>query len=571
MEFRQMPWAAAVAMVVSAVPSLGQVKDVEPYIAVVSSERAALRSGPSDMHYSVAELKRGQLVRVDGEDAAWARVAYPTTVPAFVKADDVSHDSAAGTVRVTRPTRLAALSALRPEGSWQALLPKGKELAAGTTLKVLATVRGADGKAIGYRVPAPDAARAFVESRHLRRATPDEAKAFGAAPAPTPAPPATTSTATPSTPSSAPAGADRSLVQPIIPPTPESKPTPAPAATPVSTPAHPPVATPTPASAPSDPSATTLSGVLINDISAIGGETTGWGVRDSANSITEVDVSGVLADAQANVGKPVSVTGVMTTKAYVTRGEVRTLLVKEILAPGAVIDQAKSPGVAPVTPPATPREPTPAERRRGTLAQLESAFAKVRAQPADQAEYEELSAEISRTLGELGQEPSDAGTRRQLELRQQLLQLYIDRRNAVRKLEEAKRAANADLQRTDQFVTKVQTSRVYNVVGRLQASSVYDGRNLPEMFRVVSVGTGLPKTLGYIRPDDAMGIANKVNQLVGVVGSSAFDESLKLDIITPVRIDVLQSIPTPARPSTPAPTLEPIPGQPLPTGVTEVK
>ncbi len=366
-------------------------------------------------------------------------------------------------------------------------------------------------------------------------------------------------------------------MQPITPPTQDSKTTPPTAQAATTSPATPSPATPSAANPTptAQPASTTLTGVLINDIAAIGGETTGWGVRDAANSITEVDVSAVLADARANAGKPVVVAGTMTTKSYVTRGEVRTLLAQSILAPGAVIDQAPRPGAdTPPNRPDQPREPTPAERRRGTLAQLESAFAKVRAQPADQAEYEELNAEIGRTLEELRDDPAEQSTRRQLELRRQLLQLYIDRRNAARKLEEAKRSANAELRRTDEFVARAQSGSVYNIVGQLQTSSVYDGRNLPQMFRVVSVGTGLPKTLGYIRPDETLRIADKVNQLVGVVGTSAFDPSLKLDIITPVRIDVLQSIPVPSRPTPstpPAPTPEPAPAQPAPTGVTEVK
>ena len=59
------------------------------------------------------------------------------------------------------------------------------------------------------------------------------------------------------------------------------------------------------------------------------------------------------------------------------------------------------------------------------------------------------------------------------------------------------------------------------------------------MYRMVSVNEIVPRTIGYIVPDDALGISTKLGEIVGVLGTSELDPALNLRIVTPARVDVL--------------------------------
>jgi hypothetical protein len=97
--------------------------------------------------------------------------------------------------------------------------------------------------------------------------------------------------------------------------------------------------------------------------------------------------------------------------------------------------------------------------------------------------------------------------------------------------------------------------RVYTMIGQLQPSTVYDGKKLPLMFRVVSVGGVSPRTLGYLKDEKDMSLLGKVGAVVGVIGEAQLDRSLMLNVITPVRVDVLKpKSEVPAAPA-PAPTV----------------
>jgi hypothetical protein len=186
-----------------------QVQDVTAF-AAIATERAALHSGNGSNFYRVGELASGALVLVDGEGGGWSRVSYPSDATAFVRVEDVTVEGTS--VKIKEPTRLkAANSAAGYSGSWRALL--SQPLPAGTMLKIVEPAKEGE-SVVGYRVQAPEAARAFVETRLLRKATEAEAVAIKSripAPAPTPAAPSTTPA--PTTPAAAP-GTD--LTAPIV-------------------------------------------------------------------------------------------------------------------------------------------------------------------------------------------------------------------------------------------------------------------------------------------------------------------------------------------------------------------
>jgi len=78
----------------------------------------------------------------------------------------------------------------------------------------------------------------------------------------------------------------------------------------------------------------------------------------------------------------------------------------------------------------------------------------------------------------------------------------------------------------------------YDAVGRLLASSVYDGRTLPRMYRLADPATG--RAVAYIRPGGPVDTTGHLGKLVGVQGKQDYDPALKLKVIHVTRIDALQ-------------------------------
>ncbi len=74
----------------------------------------------------------------------------------------------------------------------------------------------------------------------------------------------------------------------------------------------------------------------------------------------------------------------------------------------------------------------------------------------------------------------------------------------------------------------------------LMPSTVYDGNNLPLMYRIQSVGAVGQRTLGYLKPEGDLNVKDKVGLIVGVIGEASVDPVLQLNIVKPVRVDALR-------------------------------
>lgn len=160
-------------------------------------------------------------------------------------------------------------------------------------------------------------------------------------------------------------------------------------------------------------------------------------------------------------------------------------------------------------------------------------------QPIDQmiAQYEAVAAEAQ--LSRFDQrivEQRLAALRRNRELAQMLRQIA----QARQEVEQTQQQEAAQAQR------RAQEPARYDVIGKLLASSLYDGQNLPRMYRLVDPATG--RTLGYVQPGGPLSTRAALGQLVGIVGKASYDSALKLRVFQIERIDVLD-----ADASTPAP------------------
>lgn len=485
-------WIAPVSVVALASASAwAQIADIQPAWALVTSEKAPMHCSDSDRFYKVAELTKAALVVVDGEGGGWSRVRYPAGTAAFVRAEDVRVDGAS--VVLTQASRLkAAHGTAGYEGSYKALL--STPLAAGATLKLIEPAKDPTGAISGYKVIAPEGAKGFVESRHLRRATDAEIEAFRAK-----------------------TGAAALTAGPA--PTPATTPSTTPATAPGTTPST--ASTTTPAPEQGGGNLPTLDG----------------GKSDSGSLVSPM---------QPGQGKPT------TTP---VPGEATPAPAGETPAAGPSATPEATPEATPAVTPApvvvTPKAPEP-DRVIATAQKLEQTFQAVWRQPILESEFDELVAEYDRAIEATPAERPNLlaalqGRRQALEVRRQF-------RDVVRRQAEERAAVDRSKAESDKTLEALAASRYYTIIGQVQPSLIYDGKQLPLMYRIVSVGGVTPRTLGYLRKSDKVDLDKVVGQVVGVIGDAQLDRSLQLNLITPVQVDVLKY--TPAGTAATAPTGE---------------
>lgn len=221
------------------------------------------------------------------------------------------------------------------------------------------------------------------------------------------------------------------------------------------------------------------------------------------------------------------------------------------MPPVAPAPVGSQPQIRPHTPVAA--APAAATPRLTAHEKLEAAFEAVRKQSPESAEYSELLSEFESALARLSpDEPTSAVLRTRIKQRVDFLRLKADLQARQREFAAASEAVAQDEKRLAQKLAEVDAVRQYTIVGRLSASTIYDGKRLPLMYRIQAVGGVAPRTLAYVKPDEALKVETRLGQVVGVIGEAVLDPTLKLNIITPLRIDALEAAPSVETPA-PAP------------------
>lgn len=439
--------------------ALAEPKPVDPYYVIVASDKAPLVCMPNDSAYTVADVKPGTVLKVDADDARWARVEYPAGAKAFVRADDGKVED--GKLRLTNATKLFARNEVKGgSGSWKAVFDV--ELPVGTLLSLADPATEKQGElVIGYNVVAPAGAKGFVESKALRRATQAE----------------------------------------------------------------------------------------IDGAKTSGGLVDGVAIAPSGNGISP---SGVDLTNTPNA-KPDSKPETKPTTTPETKTATKpatTTIPSDSVAPTRVTAAGGS-NEAQVAP------ANPAQRAIGDIKQLEAAFAEVVKQPVMTAEFSELLVEYQRAVEAV---PADKPSyKKQLQQRVDYLNLRKEYQASMLAAEEARKGDDATQKALRSAVADLEATRIYTIIGTLQPSTVYDGTRLPRMYRVQSVGDANARTLGYITPEKDLNLDTKIGQVVGIVGEAQLDPGLRLNVIKPVRVDILkpgQTTTPPATPTTDTPPTE---------------
>ncbi|MDP1660470.1 MAG: hypothetical protein Q8L55_01020, partial [Phycisphaerales bacterium] len=477
------------------------------------------------IYYPIVFPKPGDKLVVDAETTGWLRVMYPPSVKAFVSADE-AQESGAGKVRLVKASKLKAPNA--NSGVKGAFLGvQEAELPIGTEFKIFETIKDDAGKVLAYAIEPPASARGWISREAVRRATDSEAApvlaALGA-----PGAAAVPAVVSPSSPSQ-----DAAAVPER--PKPDLQ---APAAVPPANPTQSPeVAAPhSPAAVPTaDPA--------------------------PAPSIPPVPSVPPAAESQPQFAPPPSMPVVIPTSIPATAPSGTPPAGMEI--PSTVPVGDKDGGGAAM--PRTVQPPVLAPTRAATFDSLKDLYNSVRAQPAASAELEQAIAEFERFKGSLGSSPRDIAQARQLDAYIAAMKM----RKEVRDLQNANAALNRDTEllksEVGRRVIDLEKQRVYDVIGRLVRSTVYDGGRAPVLYRVMSPEPGSARTLGYLLPDQKFDYANKLEQVVGIIGELRPDESLRTNLIIPKRVDVVSLAPIVISPEIPgafAPATPPRAGTP---------
>ncbi len=117
------------------------------------------------------------------------------------------------------------------------------------------------------------------------------------------------------------------------------------------------------------------------------------------------------------------------------------------------------------------------------------------------------------------------------------LQIWGELQQKVVELNQLRDRAKATRQQVDAVAAALERSADYVAVGRLDASSIYDGQRLPKLVRLRDLSTG--RTVGYLRPSHQVKLPERLGHLIGIVGEKSYDGGLRLNVLTPLRIDML--------------------------------
>ena len=123
--------------------------------------------------------------------------------------------------------------------------------------------------------------------------------------------------------------------------------------------------------------------------------------------------------------------------------------------------------------------------------------------------------------------------------RAQQIAMRVDVQISLREIAMLKQKSNAKIDGVADLSLAMMTRQPFDAVGRLNASTVYNGERLPLLYRLQDQSTG--QTIAYILPGPTFDLSSMLGLLVGVKGPVRYDESLRLNTITPLSIDVLNA------------------------------
>ena len=265
---------------------------------------------------------------------------------------------------------------------------------------------------------------------------------------------------------------------------------------------------------------------------ALGPKMTGW---VSASAVTRaVAAETPAATTEPTTTEPTPAPEVVPSDAPVTDdGE-------PVATEAGTTPTLDSQPVAPATPPAATTE----EARRAAVARanrvrfsdVDAVWKRVSREPVENAELEQLRERFLALAEDTATPRSEAiaATRRA-----EQIGMRVEVQRSLLEIAALKAKTNADIRGVADLELAMRTRQPWDAVGRLNASSVYNGERLPLLYRLQDQGTG--QTIAYILPTQEFDLPSMLGLLVGVKGPIRYDESLRLNLVQPTLVGPLSS------------------------------
>jgi len=188
-------------------------------------------------------------------------------------------------------------------------------------------------------------------------------------------------------------------------------------------------------------------------------------------------------------------------------------------------------------------EPTTRVANNGSISasaleDLEAAFDHARA--LDKADLDETLDELKAEYARAREVAEDGSTlANALDQRLEWIDIRIQTRDQRRSISALLAQYDANQDAVAVAIANWQSGRAYQLVGRMVTSSIYTGEHLPLLYRVqvTDPASGMSRTIGYVAPNESQDLRHLLGRVVGVVGSVEKDDSLKLMVISPDRVE----------------------------------
>ncbi|MDZ4755538.1 MAG: hypothetical protein SGJ11_13705 [Phycisphaerae bacterium] len=179
------------------------------------------------------------------------------------------------------------------------------------------------------------------------------------------------------------------------------------------------------------------------------------------------------------------------------------------------------------------------EAQLATYADLEGKWTRVRNEPQESAELDALR---GRYLA-LSEDPTTPSSTRALATsRAQQIAMRIEVQQHLLDLAAMRAKKNERREGVAQLDIALWNRKDYDAVGRLNASTVYDGDRLPLLYKLADPTTG--HTLSYVLPGPTTKPSEALGLIVGIKGLRRYDETLRVNVISPEVIVVLDTAAT---------------------------
>ncbi|MFB0985939.1 MAG: hypothetical protein QMB94_06530 [Phycisphaerales bacterium] len=168
-----------------------------------------------------------------------------------------------------------------------------------------------------------------------------------------------------------------------------------------------------------------------------------------------------------------------------------------------------------------------------TIGEAEAAWDVVKESPHDDAELEALQLVF---VSIAARENASATEKRLAELRIRQIEIRREVQRRLATLHKLENRNDVDRERIENAKVAIIARADYTMVGRLNASRVYDGKRLPLLYRLQDPVGG--RTLGYVKPTKGVDLTPGLGRMVGLVGTKSYDAGYRLMIVTPRRFDI---------------------------------